>query len=85
MTDIEYQIIDELYFVTQYNDLKGKINLPEEELKKEICNLLEKRWVKAIENDFITEVEYDSLNFEDNINTYCYLATKKGLLTHNSI
>lgn len=85
MTDLEFTILDELYFVITYKKLKKQLQLSEEVLFMELSNLLEKSWVKIFESDFVTEVEYDNSNFEENINRYCYLATKSGLFEHNSI
>lgn len=84
MTDLEYDIIDELYFVTLYNELATKVNCSEDELKHELYALLQKGWIKCfIRND---EEVYDALPaFMNNFKNYMYLVTKEGLRAHNSL
>lgn len=83
MTDIEFEILDSLYFLVSFEELKTELGYSEEILKKELLQLIKKGWVKFMEK--ITDREIDDLKeFEFHYNEYNYLATKEGLFAHNS-
>ena len=84
MNEIEYDIIDELYFVTSYGDIATALNLNEEELSLYLAELIKKGYIKALFPDPDTEVEFDENLFWANFRQYFYLATKAGLISHNS-
>jgi hypothetical protein len=52
-------------------------------LKNTLKAMIEKGWVKCFLNQF-SEVVSSTEGFEDNFRNYYYLATKEGLLAHNS-
>jgi len=82
MTDLEFQILDELYFLIHYTTLENRIKSVK--LKTYLKEMVEKEWISIFKNDNEVEIEYHNANFEDNFKSYYYLATKKGLLKHNS-
>ncbi|GAB4335367.1 MAG: hypothetical protein OHK0038_12990 [Flammeovirgaceae bacterium] len=84
MSDIEYQVMDELYFLTSFHKLMENTELEEIQLKNCLENLIKKGWVRCFED---TKGEYpiDEIDFNNKFTDYQYLATKKGLLAHNSI
>ena len=84
MTDLEFDVLDELYFVTPYKDLVNSIDLSEKEVLKTLKQLIEKRWVKCFINES-EELLPDEVDLENNYSNYHYLATKAGLIAHNSI
>lgn len=84
MTDTQFSILDELYFVTDFEVLVNKLYLEPNKLKNELQKMIEIGWIKIFTNDKIKEIEYDSKLFHLYFDTYCYLATKKGLFEHNS-
>ena len=84
MNEIEFQILDELYFVTSFKELKDTTMLSTDLLRVELISLLKKEWVKLYESDRVTEIDYVTEKFQSNFNSYCYLATKEGLFKHNS-
>ncbi|WP_026462793.1 hypothetical protein [Adhaeribacter aquaticus] len=84
MTDIEFDIIDELYFVTPFKDILANLDLPQEELGAQLFLLMKKGFVKAFYPDPDTEVELNEERFEKKCVNCFYLATKAGLLAHNS-
>ena len=84
MTDNEYSILDELYFLSSYVDLKQNVNLSDEELQDELRGMIEKNWLTIFLNDDSLEVDYDSKKFRQNFKSYYYLASKKGLFEHNT-
>lgn len=84
MSDIEYEILDELYFVIPYAELAARIELPEEELALHLKEMIKKGWVRFYKNS-TDEVLQEDLKFDNNYKNYYYLASKAGLLAHNSI
>ncbi|GEO04052.1 hypothetical protein AAE02nite_17160 [Adhaeribacter aerolatus] len=84
MNEIEYDIIDELYFVTSYGDIAEALNLNGEALSNHLAGLLKKGHIKALYPDPDTEVSFDEIQFKANYQQYFYLATKAGLIAHNS-
>ncbi|MEQ9232139.1 MAG: transporter [Cyclobacteriaceae bacterium] len=82
MTDAEFDILDELYFVTSYHDLSGRIELRRDELNERLINLFNKGWVRAFKSPNDTR-DFEVLNAE--VLSNCYLlASKAGLKAHNS-
>lgn len=83
MTDKEFDTLDELYFTISYESLKSKLSMEDKELKSELLGLMGKGWVKCLHK--LTDEEICDLeNFEEEYKNYNYLATKAGLLAHNS-
>lgn len=85
MSDNEFDILDELYFVTSYADLKSTLSLTDEELCKGLESLLEKAYIKILYPDQDTEQDYTPEAFAKHCKDYYYLATKAGLFVHNSV
>lgn len=84
MTDIQYLILDELYFVTNFSTLLNAVDLASDRLKDELIVLIQNEWVKILDNDRDYELDYEPHIFSQNFDSYYYLATKKGLFEHNS-
>ncbi len=84
MTPTQDDIIDELYFVTSYQELQKALDLPAETLCLELEKLLAQEFVKCFFPDPDTEIAYHQESFAGNCHRYFYLATKKGLIAHNS-
>ena len=84
MTELEYEIIDELYFVTSYHDIGTSLMLTDEELCTSLKDLLFRGYIKAYFPDQDTEVLFDENHFSKNCQKYYFLATKAGLIVHNS-
>jgi len=83
MTDLEYDILDELYFLLSFESIINKLNLKEDTCKNALEGLHEKDWIKCYESA-IMEPFLEVPDFESNYKKYYYLATKAGLLAHNS-
>lgn len=84
MTDSEYIILDELYFVTSYANLRESTELSDEILKENIIRLVDLGWVKVyLSPDEVAE-EISVADLGQNYASYSYLASKKGLLAHNA-
>lgn len=83
MTDLEYEIIDELYFVISFQELKEQLEISAEELLLELDKMIRKGWVKVFTTDH-EDVEIDAVDFSSSYQLFNYLASKKGLMIHNS-
>ena len=84
MTDLEFEIIDQLYFVTAYPDLLREVDLSDEIVRNVLWDLMNKGWVKCFVNPE-KEVSVDKDEYKANYSNYHYLASKKGLFEHNAI
>ncbi|WP_266205031.1 helix-turn-helix domain-containing protein [Pontibacter kalidii] len=85
MTNNEFDILDELYFVTSFPDLKSTLSLTDSELCAALQVLIQKGYVKIFYPDPDTEHAYDEATFGRHCRDYFFLATKAGLVVHNSI
>jgi len=85
MTEVEFDILDELYFVASYPDLRSTLSLSDAELCDGLKSLLGKGYVKIFYPDPDTECDYQEAAFGKHCQDYFYLATKAGLVVHNSI
>lgn len=84
MTDTEFDILDELYFVKSFQELSRIFEQAKFDLQEELWLLINKKWVKVL--DFSDkEVELTWEIFQQNKREYRFSATKKGLLVHNQI
>ena len=84
MTNIEYDVLDELYFVLTYQELSLKLGIDSIVLEEVIKNLFQKGWIKLIEKESGEEIELmDATTLFQNP-SYVLLATKLGLKIHNS-
>ena len=82
MTDLEYDVLDELYFVIPFSQLQDTLELEKDELKKVLQALLRQGWIKCF-SDQTHELSADETDFAAHFKDYCYLATKAGLLAHH--
>ncbi len=67
MSDLEFDLLDELYFVQSYQYLQETLNWDDQTLKSTLQHLYDKAWINLLEQGQL----------------YHYLATKAGLLAHN--
>lgn len=84
MSDEEFDVLDELYFVQPFSYLIEELEMDEYDLKQVLQNLLQKGYIKCFFN-MNDEVFEDRLDFEKDFRNYHYLASKQGLLAHNSL
>lgn len=84
MTDLEFDLIDNLYFVQRFEALCKAVEIEEEELKKILFQMVQKDWVKVMDMQTDEEI-LDAAVWTKNYSAYFYLATKKGLLAHNTL
>ena len=82
MTDLEFDVLDELYFVQPYDYLLSELELEDAELKAALMQLVEKGWVKCFLS-MQEEALSHELQMDEKYREYFYLATKEGLMAHN--
>jgi len=83
MTDEEYDILNELYFLTAFKELSDACGLEPKKLKTALWNMIIKGWVNCFKN-YDQEINPTKKDFEYQFTNYHYLASKKGLLAHNA-
>lgn len=83
MTDIEFQILDELYFLQSYSYLAKAVGLSDDQLRAGLMSLLQKGWARCYKSPS-EEVDFTLHDFDKQFRNYFYLASKAGLLAHNS-
>ena len=85
MNELEFQIMDGVYFLCSFQQLLQMLGCDEEKLNDSLIELLRKELVQQLVFD---EEEKDYLKLESpdfaRIKNASYVATKKGLLEHNS-
>ncbi|MCS6821569.1 MAG: transporter [Microscillaceae bacterium] len=85
MTEQEYEVLDELYFVQTFAYLAKQLpHYQEIELRNILIQLLAKGWIKCLDAHTKQPLDTQEIDLETNYQTYAYLATKSGLLVHNS-
>ncbi|NJO00737.1 MAG: hypothetical protein HC880_02750 [Bacteroidia bacterium] len=84
MTDLEFDILDELYFVQSFTYIQSQVGTEEATLKAGLAILLEKGWIRCFKSHQDEVVTEDELDFSTHYQDYYYLATKEGLLAHNT-
>jgi len=83
MTNLEYDVLDELYFVQDYEYLINELDIEEPVLIEVLEKLYQKDWIKCfIKHD--EEIERGLADIKNNYKSYLYLATKKGLFAHHA-
>lgn len=83
MSDLEFDVLDELYFVQSYSWLIDATGFEDELLKKVLKKLVSKKWIKCL-SSMTEDIPYDDLDFDKDFRNIYYLATKSGLLAHNT-
>lgn len=83
MTDEEFDVLDELYFLQPFNYLLEELELSEEVLKETLKLLLTKKWIRCYKDTSDEIFKTEDLDFEHQYQKYHYLASKEGLLAHN--
>jgi hypothetical protein len=83
MTDKEFDVLDELYFIQSFGDLLLAIGLEDEILVQTLISLFDKGWIRVY-HDVDLEVPPKEVNLQEHAIKYFYLASKEGLLAHNT-
>ena len=82
MNEQEIDLLDELYFVQSYQEVKNALDWDDTPLQEHLFSLSQKEYIKMLVNH---DEEYDKASDFSSIpwNDLYFLATKKGLLEHN--
>ncbi|MEO9964443.1 MAG: transporter [Reichenbachiella sp.] len=83
MSDLEFDILDELYFLIHFDDLKKALGLSDEDLKPLLSKMARKKWLRCYSEPDV-ELDAASIDIEIGYRNYYYLASKEGLKAHNS-
>ena len=84
MSEEEFELIDQLYFIKNFDQLRQEMQIDELNLRELIYLLSQKKWLKCLLN----EREIEILNRDFFIEQYKNLsfnATKEGLKAHHNI
>lgn len=85
LTDIEYDILNAIYFVEPFENILAECKAPANIVADVLKQLIHKKYVVAMRFDEETQEYVRSFIYDsDNMHAYSYLATKEGLLVHNS-
>ncbi|WP_375577604.1 hypothetical protein ABWH96_11125 [Marivirga tractuosa] len=82
MNDQEIDLLDELYFVQSYNEVKEALVWEDKDLQNQLFSLYQKEYIKVLINqdeDYKGDMDLNTIPWKD----LYFLATKKGLLEHN--
>ncbi len=84
LTDLQFQILDSLYFVETFAHVLEEAEVPVPILVDELRTMIDRGWVQVMQfdgekGDYIRTAIFDTDHLED----YAFLATKDGLLKHN--
>ena len=85
LSDIEYDVLNALYFVEPFDNILADCPYPETIVKDVLRQLITRKYVVPMRFDeqkqeYIRSFMYDG----DDMRAYAYLATKEGLMAHNS-
>ncbi len=83
MNKREFEILDELYFLVSFDDLREALCYDRSELRVILKSLARKKWVKCYKS-VDEDIEWDEVEFENLFDKYHYLASKEGLIAHNT-
>lgn len=83
MTDLEFDVLDELYFVERFENLQKKLSIDKKTLLITLKQLIENGWIKYFSENQ-EEIFTELTDFEEKFDKYSYLATKAGLTAHNT-
>jgi hypothetical protein len=83
MSDDEFDLLDELYFLQSFQYLKETLDWEDERLLRTLQRLLEKGWIKCFHSP--DKEVFGAIDLSDQGLHLYYLATKAGLLKHNTI
>jgi len=83
MSEEEFDLMDELYFVQAYGYLKEELGWDDDKLLVILQDLYDKGFIKCLSHP--DNELFDHIDIKGMGTTYYYLATKKGLMHHNTI
>lgn len=82
MTEIQFKILDVLYFPEDFGSIVEETGLPRTLVKAEIKQMVSKGWISALRYDAATG-DWIPTTIYDVEEGFKYLATREGLMRHN--
>jgi len=84
-SNMEFDVMDEVYFISSFIQIMENTGIETEQLRDVLTNLLQKGFVQQlIYNESLHDFEKMEVYNETQLESASYVATKKGLLAHNS-
>ncbi|WP_354003190.1 hypothetical protein [Algoriphagus limi] len=83
MTEDEFDLLDELYFVQPYDYLQETMGWSEDRLLNTLKSLHDKAFIKCLSAP--DDELFGAINILENGKEMLFLATKKGLMAHNAL
>ena len=84
LNELQYAILDALYFVEPYENILADVDAPENIVGAELRQMLQWGWVQAMSFDEASQDYVPSAIWDvDDLRAYRYLASRKGLLMHH--
>ncbi|MEQ9424011.1 MAG: transporter [Cyclobacteriaceae bacterium] len=83
MSDLEFDVLDELYFIKSMDELVETTQLEPKELRPVLTKMFEKGWLRCYLEPS-EEVPQEEVDLELNYLKYFYLASKAALQAHNT-
>ena len=83
MSELEYDILDELYFMIHFDELLERIGLDDDEIRPILAKLLRKGWIRVYQEPQ-EELDAELVDLEIHFRNYYYLASKDGLKAHTN-
>jgi hypothetical protein len=83
MTDPEFELLDELYFVQPYNYVKESLGWEDQPLLETLTSLYLAGLIKCLESPDSERFDQVDVMYEGK--SLYFLATKKGLMAHNAL
>lgn len=85
LSELEFRILDSLYFVEPFDRIVEECGEKPAIVSDVIEQLIHKKWIVPMrwdeeKADFVRSYMYD----RDDLNAFSYMATKEGLMAHNS-
>ncbi|EAZ80343.1 hypothetical protein [Algoriphagus machipongonensis] len=83
MTDREFDLMDELYFVQPFQYLQETLGWEEKVILESLESLYKRGLIKCLKSP--DEECFYQVNIQEEGSKLYFLATKKGLMAHNTI
>ena len=79
---LEYDILDEIYFVQSFESLRNSLDIDRETLIRMLKSMFLKGWIRCYINPS-EEIFQRDIDLDSEYGRYLYIASKAGMLAHN--
>jgi hypothetical protein len=83
MSDEEFDLLDELYFVQPFSYLQETLGWDDLPLLETLASLYKEGFIKCLSSP--DQERFDQVKIVEEGKTLYFLATKKGLMAHNAL